>query len=119
MRTYLWTLAAVIAATFAMTGCSKKAGTVDTTPLEKNFQSADPATKSTVDKAVSDIQASNYSGALADLKTLADNAKLTPEQQQAVKDVAAQVEQAFANTAAKAQGQANKSMDGMKKALPH
>jgi hypothetical protein len=117
MNTYKWMLTAMVAAMLTLVGCSKQGG-VDTAPLEKGFKSADPAVQTSADKVVSAVKAADYSGAMAELKTLASNAKLTPEQQQAVKDVVAQVEKAIADAAAKATGEATKAMDDAKKALP-
>jgi hypothetical protein len=113
-----WTVLAMTAVTLAFVGCSKNQSNVDTAPVEKSFASAEPTTKSTADKAVSAIKAGDYASALGELKALASNVKLTPEQQQAIKDVAAQVEKAIADMAAKAKGEANKAVDDLKKSLP-
>ncbi len=101
----------------AVVGCSKKSS-VDTAPLESSFKSAEPATQSTVDKAVTAIKSQDYSGALTQLQTLAQNAKLTPEQQQAIKDVMAQVKQAITEQANKAAGEASKAAGDLQKSLP-
>jgi len=111
-------LTTCIALAFAVVGCSKQSSSVDTAPIEKSFSSADPATKSTADTAVTEIKSANYSGALADLQKLAANAKLTPEQQQAVKDVLAQVQKALADTASKAADGANKAASDLQNSLP-
>lgn len=105
-----------LAATIVFTGCAKKG--VDTGKLESSFKSAEPATQSSVDKAVSAIKAGNYSEALATLQSVAAKAKLTPEQQQAIKDVIAQVQKQMADAANKAAGDMQKSADSMKKSLP-
>ena len=76
-----------------MSGCSKQSS-VDTASFEKSFKSAEATVQTSADKVVTAIKSADYSGALAELKTLASNAKLTPEQQQAIKDVMAQVEKA-------------------------
>lgn len=99
------------------TGCAKK-NSVDTAPIEKSFQSADPATKSAADNVVASIKSSDYSGALAGLKKLASDVKLTPEQQQAVKDVLAQVQEAITAGVNKAADDAGKAVQDMKKSLP-
>ncbi len=118
MNKWKWTFAAVLAGALVF-GCSnKQSSSVDTAPLEKNFKSADAATQSTADKAVAAIKAGDYSGALNELKTLASNAKLTPEQQQAVKDVMAQVQKAITDFAGKAKDQANQAAEDLKKSLP-
>src|ERR1043165_4418933 len=93
---------------FALAGC-KKSGGVDTQPLEKNFASAEPAAKSSSDKAVAAIKAGNYSEGLAELGKLAQQAKLTPEQQQAVKDTIEQVKKQLADTMDKTAKDLNKT----------
>ena len=111
-------LAAALAASLTLLGCSSKQEKVDPAPLQNSFQTADPATKSTADKAVTAIKSGDYASAMAELKTLAADAKLTPEQQQAIKDVMAQVQQALAETAAKVQGEASKAIGDVQKSLP-
>jgi 23S rRNA G2445 N2-methylase RlmL len=103
--------------TLAMAGCGKQGG-IDTGSLEKSFKSAEGAVQSSADKAVAAVKSADYSGALAELKSLASNAKLTPEQQQTIKDVMAQVEKAISDAASKAAGEANKAMKDVPKALP-
>jgi len=112
-------LTAVMAATLAVAGCSKSG--VDTSSLEKSFKSADAAIQSSVDKAVSAVKSAvksaDYSGALSDLKSLVSKAKLTPEQEQAIKDVMAQIEKVVADAAKKAVGDAQKAADDLTKSL--
>jgi hypothetical protein len=103
-----WIFAAIAAATLALAGCAKK-DSIDTASLEKSFKPAEATTQSSVDKVVTAIKSSDYSTAVAELKTLASNTKLTPEQQQAVKDIMAQVEKAIADAAGKAAGEASKA----------
>jgi hypothetical protein len=117
MKTNAWILAGIIAGTLALAGCAKQLG-VDPAPIEKSFASAEAAAKVSADKAVTAIKAGDYAGAMTELKTLAGNAKLTPEQQQAIKDVMAQVQQAVADAAAKVKGDASKAMGDMQKTLP-
>ncbi len=109
---------AMIAVGLTFAGCSKNQSSVDTAPVEKSFSSAEPTTKTTADKAVSAIKAGDYTTALSELKTLAGNAKLTPEQQQAIKDVMAQVQKAITEKATQAQGEAGKAVDNLQKSLP-
>jgi len=82
---------------------------VDTAPLEKSFASADAPTKSASDSVVSEVKSANYSGAAADLTKLAQNAKLTPEQQQAVKDVWRRFRKPWPTPPAVAAADANKA----------
>ena len=111
-------ITASIALTFAFVGCNKQGASVDTAPLEKSFQSADAPAKSTSDSIVAEIKSANYSGAVSDLTKLAQNTKLSAEQQQAVKDILAQVEKALADTAAKAGADASKTATDLQKSLP-
>lgn len=116
MKTYNWIVAAIMAAGLALSGCSK--GSVDTTALESNFKSAEAAVQSAVNQAVSAIKSADYSGTLSQLKTLAGNAKLTPEQKSSIQDVMASVQKAISDAAGKASGEATKALDDVKKALP-
>jgi hypothetical protein len=116
MKVSGWILTAVMTMTLAMAGCSKQGG-IDTAAFESSFKSAEAALQPTVEKAVAAIKGADYSGAMAELKTLAGNAKLTPEQQQAIKDVMAQVEKAIADAAAKAADAAGKAADDASKAM--
>ena len=116
MKQRMSTLAAVVAAMFVMAGCGSKSS-VDTKPIETSFQSAEAATKSAADKSVSAIKSADYAGAVSELKSLASKAKLTPEQQQAIKDVMAQVEKALADVAAKAKEEAGKAVGDLQKSL--
>ena len=86
--------------------------------MEKSFSTADPATKSEADKAVSAAKAEDYQGALASLQKLAVQPKLTPEQQQAVQDVIGQLQKQLADSMNKATGEAQKGMNDLKKSLP-
>ena len=86
---------------------------MDTSSLEKSFKSTEPATQSAADKAVAAIKSADYAGALTELKALAGKAKLTPEQEQAIKDVMAQVQKAITDAAGKAAGDASKAAENM------
>jgi len=113
-----WMVFTMAAVALAFIGGCKNSQKVDTAPVEKSFASAEPTIKTTADKAVSAIRAGDYTSALNELKTLASNAKLTPEQQQTIKDVMAQVETAIADMATKAQGEAGKAADNLQKSRP-
>jgi hypothetical protein len=120
MKAHRWVLTAVMAITLGLVGC-KKEGSVDTAQLEASFKTSDTDTKSDVDKAVTEIKNTNYSGALANLKGVAAKAKLTPDQQQAVKDTVAQIEKELGNAVQKVAEDANKGLnkvaDGAKNAV--
>lgn len=107
----------LVALIVAVAGCSKKSG-VNTSGLEKSFQSADPKAQTVVNQAVDSIKKADYSGALASLQKAASQAKLTPEQQQAIQDVIQQVQKALADAAGKATEGANKALGDVQKSLP-
>lgn len=112
-----WVVTAIAAVSLVFTGCSKKSN-VDTAPLEKSFASAEPATKSSADQAVSSIKAGDYSGAMVQLQKLSAQAKLTPEQQQAVRDVLEQVKKQLSESAADAAKGMEKAAGDLQKSLP-
>ncbi len=117
MRTCHLLLALVSVSVLCLVGCAKKSA-VDTAPLEQNFKSSEPVTQNSVDKTVAAIKSGDYATAASELKSLASNAKLTPEQKQAVNDVLAQVQKAITDSATKAAGDVGKSVDDLKKSLP-
>jgi len=110
-----------MAATLGLVGCKKEGSSVDTAQLETSFKTSDADTKSDVDKAVTEIKNTNYSGALANLKGVAAKAKLTPEQQQAVKDTVAKIEKQLSSAVHQVADDANKGLnkvaDGAKNAV--
>ncbi len=116
MNRFTWIIALALVGALAVAGCGKKG--VSTGKLESSFASAEPATQSDVDKAVTAITAGKYSEAMAYLNKVASKAKLTPEQEAAVKDVIAQVQKQLSAEAGKAAGELEKSADGLKKSLP-
>ena len=93
-------------------GCSRHHG-VDMGKLRSSFQSGEPTLKAEADKAVGLIKAGNYSEALAHLQKLAGKAKLTADQQEAIKDVVAQIQKQMADAA-----NAQEAAQDSKKALP-
>ncbi|NQU10431.1 hypothetical protein HQ590_06565 [bacterium] len=115
-RSIVIVLAAVVAVG-VMTGCGKKSD-VDTGQLEQSFQAAEPQAQSLVDQAVAAVQRGDYAGAMSSLQKLANQAKLTPEQQAAIKDLMARVQKAMSAAAAQAQEDAGKAVDDVKKSLP-
>jgi len=105
---------AALALVFA--GC-KKSG-VDTSKLESSFKSAEVPAQTTVEEAVAAIKAGDYAAAAAKLKSVAEKAKLTPEQEQAIKDVLAQLQQLLGDAAEKAGQEAGKAVGDLQKSLP-
>jgi len=104
-----------MAAAFALVGCQKSS--VDTSGLESSFESAEPVAQTSVEKAVSAIKSGDYAGAMAELKSLAEKVKLTPEQQQAINDLIAQLQQKVTDTAKQVGDEANKAVDDLQKSL--
>src|ERR1035441_9939401 len=88
MKTTKWIHTAIMTVTLAMAGCGKQSS-VDTASFERSFKTAEAGVQNSADKVVTAIKSVDYTGAMAELKTLAGNAKLTPEQQQSIKDVMA------------------------------
>jgi 23S rRNA G2445 N2-methylase RlmL len=117
MKTTKWIHTAIMTLTLAMAGCGKQSS-VDTASFERSFKTAEAAVQTSADKVVTAIKSADYSGAMTELKSLASNATLTPEQQQTIKDVMAQVEKAISDTAQQAAGEASKVMKDIPKALP-
>jgi len=116
---HTWILTVFAACAMALTGCSKSGGTasVDPSPMEKSFATAEASLKSAADTAVTAIKKADYSGALSELQKLAGNAKLTDDQKKAVSDIIDQVKKAIADAAEKATGDAKKAAGDLQKSL--
>jgi len=110
----LWCFASLA---FAISGCSKKPE-VDTAKLENSFATAEPADKSQAAKVVDAVKAGDYDAALASLKGLAQQAKLTPEQKAAIEDVTSQVQKQLSAAISKAAEGGQKALEDAKKSLP-
>jgi hypothetical protein len=80
-----------LGAALTVTGCGSK-GRVSTSELRSSFKSAEPAMQTLVDKAVAAVNSNNYPEALSDLQTLSHKARLTVDQEQALKDTIAAIE---------------------------
>jgi hypothetical protein len=86
------TLAWILVAALGVTGCGHK-GRVNTSDLQSSFKSAEPAMQTLVDKAVGAVKSNNYPEALSDLQVLSHKARLTPDQQQSIKDTIEAIQQ--------------------------
>ena len=117
MKATFLILSCFAALALTMVGCAKKSE-VDTSKLEKSFATAEPADKGQATKVVDAVKAGDYNAALASLKTLAQQAKLTPEQKSAIEDVTAQVQKALSEAISKAADSSKKAADDLKKSLP-
>lgn len=101
--------AVVAALSLFVAGCNQD-GTVDTSKVESSFANADASSKGEVDKIVASLKSADYAAAVEPLKKLAANVKLTPEQQQSLKDLLADVQVKVQEAAAKAGEQANEAL---------
>ncbi len=117
MKTGSILIAMAMVAMLVLTACSKS-NQIDTSKLEKSFQGSGDNAKVAVSAAVDSIKKQDYNNALANLQKLASQAKLTPEQDQAIKDVMAQVQNALKEMASKATEGANKALGDLQKAVP-
>ena len=110
MNTMKYLIISLFASVLLLAGCAKQEGgaTVDTTKAESAFASADSSLKTPLDGALAAVKSGDYSGAVTTLQKLSSETKLTPEQQQAVKDLLAQV-QAKIGSALKSATDAGKS----------
>ena len=121
-----WIVTTVMVATLALVGCSKEGAgggsgggaSIDTAAVESAFQSAEATLKASAEKAVAAVKSADYSAAVAELKKLADDVKLTPEQKQAIKDLLDKVQATITEAASKAAGEAGKAVSDVTKGLP-
>ncbi|MCX6901107.1 MAG: hypothetical protein NT105_20730 [Verrucomicrobia bacterium] len=111
MKKYIGMLCIVMVASAAMIGC----GGSPASKVESSFASAEPSLKESAQKAVDAVKAGNYAGASAQLQMLATNTKLTPDQQQAIKDLIADVQKQIQAKAAEAAENAKKAMGDLQK----
>ena len=101
MKKFTRILIVTMGVSLAIVACAKK-NHVSTSELQSSFKSAEPALQSQVDKVVSAVKSNNYSEALNDLHVLANKAKLTLDQQQAIKDTMAAVQEQVTDAQKKA-----------------
>lgn len=91
MKLFWSSLMVVLLAAFGTVGCSKKVQ-IDTTNLEYSLQTADESTQTAVTEALEQLDKAEYDAALAKLKTVSADPKLTAEQKTAVNGVIEQIE---------------------------
>ncbi len=111
-------LTVITAVTFALTGCNKD-GTVnvDTAKLSAAFATAEADAKSAAESVAASVKKADYAGAITQLKALGDKYKLTPEQQQEVKNLIDQAQKAMEALASKAAGDAGKAATDLSNTL--
>jgi len=119
MKISAWILPAVVATTLALVGCGKSGGgeSVDTSALQASFASAEASVKESAEKAIAAVKSSDWAGAVTELKKLLEDAKLTAEQQHAVKDTLAKVQSAIGKVAGEVTEGAEKAIDDAAKAV--
>jgi outer membrane protein assembly factor BamD (BamD/ComL family) len=112
--------ALLIMAALTLVGCAKNdsSGTVDTTRMETAFSTAEAPTQTRAQKAVTALKTGDYTSAVAQLKDLANDAKVTPEQKKAVMDTLAAAQEKIAKLTEKAAENAGKAIDDVKQGLP-
>ena len=100
-------LGGLIALSFVVTGC--KGRHVSTSDLQRYFKDAEPATHEIETNAVAAIKAGKYPEAISYLQKLAHKAKLSPDQQIAIRDTLAAVQKQIDDQAKKAAADAQKT----------
>ena len=106
-------IVSVVVAFITLIGC----GGSPSSRVESSFASAEPSQKESAQKAVDAAKAGNYAGAMAQLQALAATAKLTPEQQDAIKDMLADIQKQLQAKAAEATANAQKAVGDLQKKL--
>ena len=134
MKIHQLLLTGTIAATLALaSGCGKTESSsgaaseggssasasvkVDTSKFTAAFQSAAADVKPVADAVVNAVKGADYSAAIEKLKDLGSKYKITPEQQQAVSDLLAQVQKALGGAATTATEGASKAASDLGNAL--
>ena len=115
MKTLLTVAGMIVVA--LLVGCTKKEQQVDTVKLEASFSTAEPSTKSEVDKAVAAVKNQDWASATASLKKLNSDTRLTEEQKQAVKDTMEDIGNQLKEAANKVAEEANKALGEAQKSL--
>jgi hypothetical protein len=109
---------AIMAVILALVACKKEGGAnIETSRMERAFAGAEASLKAAADKAVEAVKKADYSAALAELKGLTSNIKLTDAQRQAVNDLIVQIQNALSGEMNKAADGANKTFGDAQKAI--
>jgi len=117
MNRFGWLCIGLLLIGVSQVGCGKKSG-VDTSKLESSFQTAAPAPRSDVRKAVVATRDGNYSDAITQLRRIATKDNPTPEQQQAIKETIAAVQKRMADLADHATAEVPKTAGDLEKPPP-
>jgi hypothetical protein len=123
MNKLLFTITAMAgAALLGLAGCSKTssdfggAAALDTSKLQAAFAAVSSVDKVEIEKAISAIKSGDYAGGVASLKTAAANLKLSPEQQQSIKELLAQAQARLGAAAGQAMDKATDAAGDLQKA---
>jgi hypothetical protein len=116
MKRFVWMLVVALGASLAITGCGHK-GAVSTSELRSSFKSAEPAMQTLVDNTVASVKSNNYPEALSDLQVLSHKARLTPDQQQSLKNTIAAIQNKISSTTNKPAAEPHKQPDYLQKLL--
>lgn len=107
----------IVTLALVLSGCEKGDSGIDTSKLQSAFSSTTAPAKAEIDKAITAIKAGEYSQALSSLGAAAKEAKLTPEQKDAIKDVLAQVQTKLKGAVQQGADQAQKAAGELQKSL--
>ncbi len=119
MKCLNWPILVVMIAAISLVACRQNKPAVDTAIMESSFQTADPRTQDSAQRAIDAAKAGNYSTALAELRSLDGRGSLTREQSKAVRDVLAQFHHAMVGAVLSAKTEALKPAADPQKSLPN
>ncbi|HEX2972287.1 MAG TPA: hypothetical protein VHP11_08130 [Tepidisphaeraceae bacterium] len=118
MKSGLLMVSCLLGLVFLMSGCGKsEGGGIDTSKLQSAFSGAEVPAKAEVQKAITAIKAGEWTQALTALREAAKEARLTPEQQAAIKDVLQQVQTKVTGAVQSGAEQAKEAAGDLQKSL--
>ena len=118
MKSQLLVLSLLPILFLGLPGCGKSSSaSVDASPIENSFSSADDTIKAAATKAVDAVKSADYNSATAELLKLAADPKLTDQQKNAVAKVLDQLKTAAADAGKEAAGDASKALGDAQKTL--